>query len=251
TIATQCEEQSTTIPCLTETTASVAVSSEDDDGSSEEDSVEISDDYDVKAPNPFGSKPASVCVESECPTFNCSSEDQVIAKTVREMVPMLANEIRKACGKKYTFSTVEMSFDAAGLACCKENMSLVSIESAEEYNCLVELYKGEMAKGSLFWTSGQYLGCPNSYRWCGSMQRFQGAATWKYNQLKSQKTLCVAASFLGNNQMNFVDVTCNTKRKFICESDTKEDTDKRNTELQATDQQCKVPNCPEFTCQKS
>jgi len=95
---------------------------------------------------PFPQCP-SICIKDPAKvelSRGWKSEVKVICdlKWLNDTLGHSLGQFRSACGQQYFFSTVNKSFTGAYAECCKYGMSLLSIESVEEIQCIEEMNNG-------------------------------------------------------------------------------------------------------------
>lgn len=149
-----------------------------------------------------------------------------------------AGQFRFACGRQYFISNASVPLLTAYEECCKYGLKLLSVESAEEVNCIAEMNAGSRAQNpskfllhvrlnftaevkvtNKYWTSGTNVGygCDFKHGWCTSRKFFaSNNLTWTPSNHLTER--CMELNLNGVlTRYNFNDLPCTFQRHFICE----------------------------------
>ncbi|CAB3381754.1 Hypothetical predicted protein [Cloeon dipterum] len=169
--------------------------------------------------------PTTTC-QPKCPSFSCERDPSLFTSDGRYLnVPPEYGVIKETCGKIYFFSRVQDSFINGAAACCDLGMSLVSIESQYEHQCLTDLNNLDMKySGRYFWTSGSQLNCSFNFRWCTSNAFFTNTSVnWMAGQPNNAFGIQSCVHFLLTTgawtASAYDDQPCSYFYYFICEGD--------------------------------
>jgi len=108
--------------------------------------------------------------------------------------------------------------------CCQHGMGLLSLETAEETDCINKWAKELSLVNGYTWTSGTDLNCKGKLAWCSTGEMFSREGYHIFMAPKERDDAeadqnCV--SFLTSPQFGekqFRHERCEIKRSFICES---------------------------------
>ncbi|XP_065331591.1 uncharacterized protein LOC135934020 [Cloeon dipterum] len=122
-----------------------------------------------------------------------------------------------------TNETVKITWDEARKRCNSIGFRLISFDSREKFDCLVNVSQNNLAP---FWTSGAYLDCKSStkYVWCGSNRNLNmNDVVWDKNQPPQSATkTCISGVFNLQTGVSLQAVDCDSSLSFICEADNTE-----------------------------
>ncbi|XP_065339885.1 uncharacterized protein LOC135939425 [Cloeon dipterum] len=87
------------------------------------------------------------------------------------------------CGKRYLLGNQVASYREAATWCCKYGLNIISLETVEEFNCIVASSLGGQARPMKTWTSATRKGTANNgFRWCTSKAAFD-LSMWTVNNI--------------------------------------------------------------------
>ncbi|XP_059482230.1 uncharacterized protein LOC132200629 [Neocloeon triangulifer] len=124
-------------------------------------------------------------------------------------------------GKTYLYGSNLLDFYEAYDLCCRIGMSLVSVETNEEMQILLQM-KNEISPDSTdeAWTSGSHIDCDYRFKWCGSGEKLlRNDSRWHAGQPNNAygNQSCVRV-MMTPTQISFNDLACEDKRTFFCEA---------------------------------
>lgn len=107
--------------------------------------------------------------------------------------------------------------------CCQLGMSLLSMETAAETDCIAKWVRDNFNDYSPLWTSGTDNGCKGKYAWCSTgemfpreaFHRFYYPSTASGEDLSDPDHNCVSAVFKPDSPLQHDN--CDAKFSFICE----------------------------------
>ncbi|XP_059469524.1 uncharacterized protein LOC132193130 [Neocloeon triangulifer] len=207
--------------------------------------------------------PTTVCLPS-CPTYICDRDPTYFTADGRFLnLPSNVGFVRETCGKLYLFSTIQLNYADAAAACCDAGMTLLSVETAAEHDCLVNLNNADMRYSNrIFWTSGSDQACPFNFKWCTSTSFFSNnSINWQLGQPNNGRGLqdCVQVTLnTGSSALtNYNDEYCSFVSYFMCEGDrlllqsnAPSTTPQPTTTTTTVPTTICTPKCPAYTCER-
>ncbi|XP_059490032.1 uncharacterized protein LOC132205153 [Neocloeon triangulifer] len=134
-----------------------------------------------------------------------------------------------ACKKIYDFALTDSKFNyyqAAkwSIANLEYKLRLVTFETKEKVECLLEALKASGISSSTFYVAANSFGCPKSIRWCNSADNpimDDSFIQWEAGEPSMDPNKdCVYAKYnAGKNELTFGKTACNATLYFINESD--------------------------------
>jgi hypothetical protein len=98
---------------------------------------------------------------------------------------------------------------------------LLSLESAEKFECLNDIFLEKPNLARSHWTSGAYLDCEErkNFSWCGLGEDMEESkVTWGANQPPINKAGTCLSLVLAQGKKPYIQaVDCNNKISYICE----------------------------------
>ncbi|XP_065346528.1 uncharacterized protein LOC135943792 [Cloeon dipterum] len=156
-------------------------------------------------------------------SLTCSNFNTFQAKSPLPKSPQSDGSVQKAskCNRQYFVSTVAASRNEAASRCTAMNMTLLTVTSLEELDCLASL------KDGTFWTSGsnEDANCDleKKYAWCSTGYNISTALVsspsfWlPTNAPPSALERCLAVVFSTTPQKGMVHKNCVDQLPYICQ----------------------------------
>ncbi|XP_059482765.1 uncharacterized protein LOC132200957 [Neocloeon triangulifer] len=168
------------------------------------------------------------CTKVTCPDVECSL-DAVMKKQSVDGKDINNGQFRNICGRQYFLNKNSTSYTKASLACCKMGMQLLSIETAEELECLKQNNSfGLDAKPLYFRTSSvsDGIGCKGVFGWCPSGDNVSLTVPWAAGEPSTSVADKCGTVFMqmgGGPTVPAVMLSedCDRTRWFICEGPAK------------------------------
>jgi Lectin C-type domain len=125
----------------------------------------------------------------------------------------------------YILLVQQETYMEAGASCCDLGMGLVSVESLNEYQCLVNQNRADMRYiNKIFWTSGSDRDCPFNFKWCTATTNvsfYANSIQWQPGQPNNMNGVqdCVQLTLNAANvsENSYNDEPCLYANHFICE----------------------------------
>ncbi|XP_059473217.1 uncharacterized protein LOC132195315 [Neocloeon triangulifer] len=169
---------------------------------------------------------APPCYKPQCPQLKCEKNQTLFTAVNQDgiyqilLAPFTHGFWYTINTRTYLFSTIEVTWLDAMIACCSIGMKLLSIEYDYEYGNLLEAAINSTNATGNFWTSGSDSGCDGNFAWCSANVLFRGRQTsWgpgEPNNLDG-KEHCVVVQLNKTSGILF-DRDCSSKLKYICEA---------------------------------
>ncbi|XP_059482368.1 macrophage mannose receptor 1-like [Neocloeon triangulifer] len=156
------------------------------------------------------------CPFPECPVYTCVKDPEKYALSRAWKKPP-DGEFRSSCGKQYFVSNISLNPTEALAECCKYGLKLLSVESKEELDCLVDTIKMEVRTPQYnYWTSGTNLGygCDFTYGWCGNNVLAPNISAILETPTNPLNERCIQFK-PANSTLD--DLSCSIRQRFICE----------------------------------
>ncbi|XP_065346444.1 uncharacterized protein LOC135943710 [Cloeon dipterum] len=106
-------------------------------------------------------------VLGECIEYECKVDSNRSQRFLYES-SLPAGTILTICNKRYLLGNDPMSFGACAKWCCTYGLQILSIETVEELQCIVNSPLGGIARPAKIWTSASRKGTITGFRWCTS-----------------------------------------------------------------------------------
>ncbi|XP_059489206.1 uncharacterized protein LOC132204605 [Neocloeon triangulifer] len=152
--------------------------------------------------------------------------------TINYNIPPNVIQTRTVCNKTYYFFFQKVNLVQASNICCSKDLTLLGLETMEEFNCILNLQFDPILKGNHFWTSASNFKCPNKYIWCGQDTYLEELSMWLpnelfYNQDEPNAVLYLSATTLASGLRR---ATAPDFHFFICEENETTDQADNSTE---------------------
>ncbi|CAB3385654.1 Hypothetical predicted protein [Cloeon dipterum] len=169
------------------------------------------------------------CTESVCIPVGCELEYKENLK--RKFTPAVYRPgcvYVNGCNRIYDVSTVlkETQFQAAKYACANfdVNTTFCALETKEEFDCLLKVFKANNIKSGQYYVSASSFGCPRSVRWCNERDNplMEGPhIQWEEGEPSMDPSKeCVYARYNNDkNQITFGKINCAVNLWYIKESE--------------------------------
>jgi len=113
------------------------------------------------------------------------------------------------------------TWEEAKQSCEKIGFKLLSLESAEKFGCLNDIFLRKPHLARSHWTSGVYFDCQEQrkFSWCGVGEDLdESKVTWGANQPPANKAGTCLSLVLAPGKMPHIQAQdCNNKLSYICE----------------------------------
>ncbi|XP_065331394.1 macrophage mannose receptor 1-like [Cloeon dipterum] len=165
--------------------------------------------------------------EATCPG-NCASKlNQALFNSKNELVDTnsYGRWVTGCGGRTYLFSPDSKSWDQAYDICCKIGMTLLKLETVEEFNCFYELNKNNsyLMYAADFWTGANDRDCLYRFKWCDTGEvLYRNDSRWLLNQPNNAAGIqaCVVMSLsptvtFSTKSLN--DWDCSSNYRYVCE----------------------------------
>ncbi|XP_059473650.1 mucin-2-like isoform X2 [Neocloeon triangulifer] len=157
-----------------------------------------------------------------CLPYSCNTNSSKLGSDGRVLASAVTDGVLKEIGnRQYLFSSSAKSWPEAASACCSLGMSLLSLETADEYLSIADIVDSS-DNGSFngeYFTSGSDNKLENSFVWCTSNNTTIASPPWAAGEpsdkTETENCIVVYTEFGKNPQLG--DKSCPTATKYICE----------------------------------
>ncbi|XP_059470853.1 uncharacterized protein LOC132193915 [Neocloeon triangulifer] len=161
----------------------------------------------------------------ECPTVVCTPELAKVNESQNWLSSSAAvGDFYSGCSKQYFISAAVKTRDEAMAECCKYGLQLLSIDTQQELQCIVDMNNAKSKKSARFWTSGSNMGIlsVSNHGWCTTKNLIYNKTLWESSQPDNPYTeRCISFNVaVGAAALYRIhDTACSTTLPFICEGD--------------------------------